>query len=419
MKKLTTILLLFALCLSLCTALASCTDKDPEQEENGSLFDQLTLQDSFEDGKPYHLYFVSNGDGTCTLRYLSVNPESDADFVIEIPENSPAGDVVTAIDLQLKNGALDHARPANFPTVVTAGDYDAICNKMLENGASDFLLGKFQAYYYERFADQKEGEKLETMLLETPFAALGNVYVFAPKATEDEAMIVMQILESYAAWDGAAYDACRDNLLELAKQSESLEQAEACLSGVRYGSTEHVTGLSIPGTVSSMGQDMYQYLPNFKQVSVAEDSEYYTLLDNCLIETQTHTLKLCLNGGTIPADAGIEVLDSYALMHAEYLLGENGGREGIHAYIPDGVTTLNKNWLAGIVVENPSVFTIHLPASLKTFSLPEEVWVYQYPGTRGDLELDVTFTDVAKDSYIYIRTDDKDYSQKFTPPKTK
>lgn len=260
MKKLTITLLLLALCLTLCAAFVSC---DSEQGEESPL-DALTLQDSFEDGKPYHLYFVSNGDGTCTLRYLTVDPENDQDFAIEIPEKSPAGDTVVSIDLQLKNGALDHARPDNFPTVFTAEDFDAICNKMVENGASDFTIMKFKAYYFERFADQKEGEKLEKMLRETPLAALGNVYVFAPAANQNEADSVMTMLENYAAWDKAAYDACCANLLALAKQSESLEQAEACLSTVRYGSTEHVIGLSIPQTVMSVNEEMYDYLPGVK-----------------------------------------------------------------------------------------------------------------------------------------------------------
>lgn len=263
MKRFLAIVLFGALCLTLGSAFVAC---DSEQGEASPL-DALTLLESFEDGKPYHLYFVSDGDGTCTLRYLTTDPENDSDFVIEIPEKSPAGDTVVSIDLQLKNGVLDHARPDNFPTVLTAEDFDAICNKMGENGASDFVIMKFKAYYFERFAGQLEGKKLEKMLKETPIAALGNVYVFAPEADRNEADWIMNVLQTYAAWDKAAYDECCANLLALAKQSESLEQAEACLSTVRYGSTEHVIGISIPETVTSVNQDMYEYLPSVEENS--------------------------------------------------------------------------------------------------------------------------------------------------------
>ena len=34
-------------------------------------FKGLTPLDSFEGGEPYRLYFLSNGDGTCTLKYIT------------------------------------------------------------------------------------------------------------------------------------------------------------------------------------------------------------------------------------------------------------------------------------------------------------------------------------------------------------
>ena len=49
--------------------------------------------------EPYSLEFVSNGDGTCYVSKLYLNNLYASPFDIIIPEKSPAGDVVTGIDL--------------------------------------------------------------------------------------------------------------------------------------------------------------------------------------------------------------------------------------------------------------------------------------------------------------------------------
>lgn len=51
------------------------------------------------ENKPYSLEFVSNGDGTCFVSRLYLNNRYNTPFDIIIPERSPAGDVVTRIDL--------------------------------------------------------------------------------------------------------------------------------------------------------------------------------------------------------------------------------------------------------------------------------------------------------------------------------
>lgn len=51
------------------------------------------------ENKPYSLEFVSNGDGTCFVSRLYLNNRYNTPFDVIIPERSPAGDIVTGIDL--------------------------------------------------------------------------------------------------------------------------------------------------------------------------------------------------------------------------------------------------------------------------------------------------------------------------------
>jgi hypothetical protein len=85
MKKTMTILTLCMAAILLCGCLVGCDlsdlfgrgagEKDPEE-----LFADLIEKDSFPDGKPYHLYFLSNGDGTCSLRYITTDPANEQEI---------------------------------------------------------------------------------------------------------------------------------------------------------------------------------------------------------------------------------------------------------------------------------------------------------------------------------------------------
>ena len=112
------------LCLIVCVLLlaVSCNQKDETSETTTTqettaaqetttpeetLPEELTEEDFYPaqikqllaENKPYSLEFVSNGDGTCYVSKLYLNNRYETEFDIVIPEKSPAGDVVTGIDL--------------------------------------------------------------------------------------------------------------------------------------------------------------------------------------------------------------------------------------------------------------------------------------------------------------------------------
>lgn len=68
---------------------------EPPEEE----FYPEPIKQLLANNQPYSLEFTSNGDGTCYVSRLYLNNRYETAFDIIIPETSPAGDVVTGIDL--------------------------------------------------------------------------------------------------------------------------------------------------------------------------------------------------------------------------------------------------------------------------------------------------------------------------------
>ena len=146
MKKTMTILTLCMAAILLCGCLVGCDLSDifgAGKQDPAEMFAALTEKDSFPDGKPYHLYFLSNGDGTCSLRYITTDPANEQDYVIEIPETSPAGDTVTASEIE--QNSTPAGSIADFPVVLTAPTMEALCKKAQGSSMSAFDYNKFTA----------------------------------------------------------------------------------------------------------------------------------------------------------------------------------------------------------------------------------------------------------------------------------
>ena len=97
-------------------------DEGSKQEDEGSKQEdriycpELTAEETFGE-EPYHLFFQSNGDGTCKVKAITINPKNDQGFDLEIPDKSPAGDTVTAVNLLISSNSKDNAEN-NLPAII-------------------------------------------------------------------------------------------------------------------------------------------------------------------------------------------------------------------------------------------------------------------------------------------------------------
>ncbi len=374
-----------------------------------SQFAGLSAQDTFEDGKPYRLYFVSGGDGTCTLEYITTAPGVTEDFVIEIPETSPAGDIVTAIDIDQFTG-VKQSHVASFPYVLTAQTLQALCEVAKQNGISNFELEKLRAYYLNLSVAGLDDIGREELANIYPIAEMGDVYVFDLLASSAEVSKIYGYLTKYCEWDEEKYEQSVSEVVQLAKQSGSRESAELCLTILRDAALSCAVGITIPKTVSSINNAMWANLPSLETVTVAEENPTLKMIDGCLVDTATGTLKLYLReDGDFPTDVDIRIMDPNAFLYCR--LQPNAQGE-VALRIPEGVIQIGRHCFANdALVEDQPIVHIYLPASLKFFGGEKEYShayqvIYNYPGTLAEWESNVVYGKVDKHDCIYLHTSD-------------
>ena len=372
-----------------------------------SAFSGMQAQEVFAPGEPYRLYFASNGDGTCTLAYVTANPAFVGEYEIEIPATSPDGDVVTAIDIEQPTGK--EGQIANFPYVLTAETMDDLLNTAKENGISDFAYNKMTAYYLHLSTAGMDERGYLELVKAYPIAALGDIYVYDRYANEAEANKTYEYLTQYCAWDAQKYAQSVDAIVRLAKQSGSREQAELCLTVLRNVDLSGAVGVTIPKTVTSINNAMWLALPNLESVYVAEENPTFRMVDGCLLDTSAGTLKLCLRKyGKIPANAGIRILDSYAFTLCDLQPTAQG--EAL-LQIPEDITEIRKDCFDGLSVKEGIRANIYLPVSLHVFGGETQnnyahEMIFHYPGTMEEWESGISFGDMQEGDFVYLLTSD-------------
>ncbi len=431
MKKQVSVLAMMLTVLMLCVSFAGCdlleSVKQKKEEENKQeLFKDLKIEDTFEDGKPYHLYFISNGDGTCALKYVTTDPSYTQDFVLEIPEKSPAGDIVTSIDMipiTRHSSRLD-APSMHFPYVLTAATMEELCATAKANGISDFDYAKLTAYFLKCSTEGVEEDELKALLSFFPILVESDIYLFDANASQTEMNKVYGYLLTFCEWDAYKYQQSLEAFMELAKRSDSVEQAELYLTALRSSEANRIVGISIPKTVSAIDNHLWVNLENLQTVTVAEDNPTLKMIDDCLIDTATGTLLLYKkNTGKIPEDLGITVIEKDAFADFCPELSEPDP-EGcvVRIELPQGVTTTR-----GLIRvpfsrygeeygDTADFMYAHvvLPDSLEEFyvTLGEDNYCFEYEGTMAEWEERVTcYNDDNPDGHptsIKLKTSDSD-----------
>ena len=371
-----------------------------------SQFSGLAAQETFEEQENYHLYFVSNGDGTCALKYITTNAASQEDFTIEIPETSPAGDRVVAIDLQ-QPSYQSQSQHASFPYVLTAATMESLKQTAQENNISLFDLGKLQAYYLKISFTALDAATAQELLGAYPIAEYGDIYVFDQNANQGERDKIYAYLTEYCGWNQEAYAQSVAEIIKLAKQSGSREKAELCLTVLRHAELRKAVSLTIPASVTSISGATWSALQGLETVTVAQGNPMLRMVDGCLIHTATGTLKLYLReDGKFPESVDIRILDSNAFALCTLQPNADGSAE---LYIPEGVTEIRKDCFTEISFGAGWSGDVYLPESLQTFGGQAQgnfELIYHYPGTMEEWERRVTFTDINQKSYIYLVTTD-------------
>ncbi len=141
-------------------------------------------------------------------------------------------------------------------------------------------------------------------------------------------------------------------------QMESISIPETIVSiGERaFADCNKLKSLSLGPSVIGIHHDAFRGCSSLDSFEIDPDNPYFTARNNCVIEKSTSKLILACNTATIPSDANIKTISSYAF----------SGLEGItEIAIPEGVTRVMANAINDCV----NLRKISLPSTLTNLDL--------------------------------------------------
>lgn len=384
-------------------------------------YPDLGAEEIFEEGEPYHLYFLSNGDGTCSLKYITTNPDYQGELVIEIPETSPRGDVVTAIDVG-QTTRVKRSSHTDFPYVLTVSTMNELLQAAQDNNISDFDAAKMTAYYLELSVDNLDQQEYQALVDAFPIVALGDIYVFDSNAGVTETEKVYEYLTEYCGWNQEKYLQSVEEIVALAKQGKNREQVELALTVLQTADLRNTVEIVVPSTVRSINSAMWPTMPGLKTVTVAKDNPTLCMMDGCLVDVETGTLLLYLrDDGGFPEDAGLLTLDSYAFVLSRLQPNVEGAQNQVDLHLPESVVEIKDNCFARMEMAYEWKVNIYLPEPLRHFGREAqdkayEKWIYHYPGTMQEWE-SLSFGEASDKDFIYLLTKDAEEPIEFRFPK--
>ena len=254
-------LLLFVLLVLLCGCVLFCAcDEDvpnvpDEGDENGKQEapEETIVIEPFGD-EPYHIYYVSNGDGTCYVSDITTNPDNTQDYTLVIPDKSPEGDVVTAISLK---ASISHSMelPQNLPYMMTENTYKALISVMIENSTDSkddsHRISRFKAFYERLDPSQPlRGKTEQTMLAEYPLLQYTALYKLDDTASLEDVDFLSGVLTQYApSWAQEFEKTGYSELITLAKDHLEGDEYYAALYFIWYRNADHMTKIELPETI--------------------------------------------------------------------------------------------------------------------------------------------------------------------------
>ena len=153
------------------------------------------------DNEPYRLTFTSNGDGTCSVTGVLINPRYKQEFDFVIPDSSPDGDTVTAISWGKPFALTD-----NVPRIMTLSRYNAVIEEFKNNigdthdnpyGKEMIALRRFQSFYsrysMEYFSTRYTQDQIDAAIARYPLFEYTDIAVLS----EDAKLREINALEKY------------------------------------------------------------------------------------------------------------------------------------------------------------------------------------------------------------------------------
>jgi hypothetical protein len=340
--------MLLALILVLVPALTACSFDFGKDEKESSKKDKDDKdsdddKDGGKNGAPYSLSYVTNVDGECSVS-IKINPYAEENFVVEIPEKSPKGKVVTNVSESYFEVA------GNVPRLLTSEQFDALIKKFEksvgQNKDDQFLMTKIMTYYTPFSMDIDVADSIKNAMIEVyPIVKLTPIRVLDTSTSVSELLEISAFFEKYADYTIA------DHYEDVEEMNEMIEDSKEKLEPIEFGNyADKLIGVELPDTIEVIEWGAFRNCTNLSNVIMGDNVKeigMYAFEDCTSLRTISLSESLSVIGtrafaGTglinVSLPNGIETLDSYAFANCTELQSIN---------IPRNITTIREGLFSG------------------------------------------------------------------------
>ncbi len=260
------VLLAILLALLLSVTFVACDDPDPVAPEY----------------KPYTFVFASNGDGTCSIVDIYIDTDDVQEYTLVIPEKSPQGDAVTAI--QCHNFFYSEDEHI-VPLVLTKEAYERMLSKIPESKKESHNYHRLLSFYVPI-------HELHPLSL-SPYV---EGYMFDNFATMRDREQLSLVLADLSDGTYTYQDKINDHneILAIAKEHLTGTELAGFTSLLENHWSKNMTGLRIPATVTEICTGAFSECADLTGIWVSEDNPIYYSKLNCIIRKED---KMLIRGG--------------------------------------------------------------------------------------------------------------------------
>ena len=268
MKRTWIILLCLCLLLTSVTLFSACDEESKQNEDPTEANTDPEDSTTFDENTPYVISYTSNGDGTCYVSAILTNSSYIQDFELNIPETSPDGDRVTAVQCApFLNGAI--------PQIIAAEDFEKIdqaLQALVQKGELDeFYYKKATTYFTRRSLNDAQTPNAQKELLEKyPVTSVTDIYTYAIDSSLSEDQFILECLEkiSYTQEQLSADSA---HLYQLVNSSGSTEKElikKSLDESLPFCSGDRITAIRLPRDIQKVSLSLFKSCKNIKDLVI-------------------------------------------------------------------------------------------------------------------------------------------------------
>lgn len=214
---------------------------------------------------PYNFVYISNGDGTCSIKEIRIDKDHSDDIHLVIPEKSPNGD--TVIEVSNFWGLNSAKTKMNVPIFLNFSDMNSVLNRI--TGCTDAAVTEKNGYTVGENSE-RDAKVIEAFYMAKIDSNGNGYYEIEPYMDFGERERLSLILYTYGYDEEACYNDTVEFLDGITVEEERNQTAREAFKYLYYEGSR-ITEITLPASVKLIGYGAFDGCDNLKKVNGISD----------------------------------------------------------------------------------------------------------------------------------------------------